>query len=297
MLSNAIMGAIALGILWINALLIAAANAKEALALVRLRRRFAPSEPSREGPGLRRARVVSGSASGPLAVQRVEQRGRAAAPRRGRGVIHFGDRSMEGELLGGTLAIDGVEGEVTLLPSREVEIWCLDGELERAAACPSDEAFDQAHEQAKKARGLLRTVEGAVLPGAQIFVYGDLRPWGKGHLLGAAAEGGLLLATGDPRAFLLRTVLRFAAFIVAEIAVCAGATALALHEPVFELTSKLGAALCLLFFILVQPLSVSLRDASRLPSRAFLRGSWTRSAPLSRATSASSSEQAGAAAP
>ncbi len=280
MLSNQLMGTVALGILWINTLLIAAATWNEAWALLRRRASLTPFAASGEGPGLGRATVLRGSAEGPLAVHRVEQRGRTGAPRRGHPVIHFADRSMQGEILGGALTIEGIEGEVVVQPSREAEVWTSAEEMQRAADCPSDEVFDLAHAQATKARGFLRTVEVPLLPGQEVFVYGALSRWGVGHAVGPMGRS-LLVSTLDPRPLLLRLAARLIAFAVVSLTLCAGATALALHQPRFEGLSKAGAFLCGLFFILVQPLSIALRDASRVPSRAFLRGHWTRRAALS----------------
>lgn len=297
MLSNQLMGTISLAVLWINTLLIAAAALKEAWALLRRRASLGPLPASGEGCGLARARALRGSTGGPLAVHRIEQRGRAGAPTRGRPSIVFADRSMRGESLGGALTLEGSEGEIVLPPGAPVEIWLSPDELARAAACPSDEDFDAALEQARKARGFLRTVEAAVVPGQALFIHGELHGTGAERALGPGPAGMVLLSTHDPRARLLGLAARLAAFALAALAVCGGATALALHEPHFEGLSKAGAFLCALFFLLVQPLSVALRDACRIPSRAFVRGRWVRSAALSvEASPAGGSAHAGAAA-
>ena len=51
---------------------------------------------------------------------------------------------------------------------------------------------------------------------------------------------------------------------------------MALWPPVFGLVSTLGGALCLAFFLIVQPAGTALRDAVRVPSRAIVRGQWKR---------------------
>jgi hypothetical protein len=281
MLSNQLMAIVSLAILWINTLLIAAAALKEAGALLRRRAALRPLPASGEGCGLARARALRGSAGGPLVVQRIEQRGRAGPPTRGRPVILFADRRARGECLGGALALEGSEGEIVLPPGAPVEIWLDADELARAAACPSDDDFDAALEQATKARGFLRTVDAAIVPGQALFIHGELRRSGAERIFGPGPAGIVLLATHDPRARLLGLAARLAAFALAALAACAGTTALALHEPHFEGLSKAGAFLCALFFVVVQPLGVALRDTCRVPSRAFLRGRWVRSAPLS----------------
>src|SRR4051794_29993716 len=95
MLSNQVMGVLALAILWINTLLVAAAAAQE---IGRLRQRQAEL-----GAGLRRGRVLRGDGpDGVLAVHRVDQLGRAG----GDAEIHFSDRRAEGEVFGGRVALD-----------------------------------------------------------------------------------------------------------------------------------------------------------------------------------------------
>jgi hypothetical protein len=56
--------------------------------------------------------------------------------------------------------------------------------------------------------------------------------------------------------------------------------------------STLGGAACLGFFLIVQPAGTALRDAVRLPSRAWLRGRWMRSAPVQEPSAPPTAERA-----
>ena len=281
MLSKELMGVLALGILWVNTLLIAAAAWKELAALTVWRRRLVPVDGD-EGVGLVRARVTHGAGpGGALAVQRVEQLGRAAThDEGGRRVIHFADRSAVGEVFGGTATRDGIEIEIEITVDAEAnaEVWVPATALTASGACASDEVFDRAFADAKKARGFTRAIEGAA--NGEVYLFGQLRPMGKGLALATAKPGGLLVATFDPRPWLDRKIALAALFIVGDVALAAGCTAVALWPPRFGLVSTLGGAACLGFFLTAQPAGTALRDAVRLPSRAWLRGKWIRSAPV-----------------
>src|SRR5262245_50221061 len=98
MLSKEVMGALALGILWVNTLLIAAAAYQDLRALLARRRQLGAA--SAQGIGLYHGRVARGRGEGgAFAVHRIEQVGRAADGEER--VILFADRSAEGEVFGG----------------------------------------------------------------------------------------------------------------------------------------------------------------------------------------------------
>src|SRR5262245_6598561 len=119
MLSREVMGALALGILWVNTLLIAAAAFSDLRAL--LSRRGQMKAASGPGVGLFRGRIARGQGEGgAFAVHRIEQVGRAEG---GEGrVILFADRSASGEAFGGVVELDG-GGSVEVEATREVEVW------------------------------------------------------------------------------------------------------------------------------------------------------------------------------
>jgi hypothetical protein len=283
MLSNDLMGLVALAILWVNVLLIAAAAWKEIAALAVWRRRLVPLDGD-SGAGLVRARVTHGAGpGGALAAQRIEQVGRATTTDvGGRRVIHFADRSAVGEVFGGTATREGTDVEIVVDADTSAEVWVAATELAARAACASDEVFDRAYADAKKARGFTRAVEVAAR--GEVFLFGQLRPMGKGLALAPAKPGGLLVATFDPRPWIDRKIALAALFLGGEIAIAAACSAVALWPPHFGLVSTLGGAACLGFFLAVQPTGTALREAVRLPSRAWLRGRWIRSAPVPEAT-------------
>jgi hypothetical protein len=279
MLSKELMGVLALAILWVNTLLIAAAAWKEIAALTPWRRRLVPVVGD-AGVGLVRAQVTLGAGpGGALAVQRIEQLGRAAThDDGGRRVIHFADRSAVGEVFGGTATRDDGDVEIVVDADAGAEVWVAATALAASGACASDEVFDRAFAEAKKAKGYARAVEGAAT--GEVYLFGQLRPMGKGLALGAAKPGGLLVATFDPRPWIDRQIALATLFIVGDFALAAACTAVALWPPRFGLVSTLGGAACLGFFLTAQPAGTALREALRLPSRAWLRGRWIRSAPV-----------------
>lgn len=92
----------------------------------------------------------------------------------------------------------------------------------------------------------------------------------------SSGETGLGLAAMDPRALCARKIGLASASVAGILAAAAGVTALALQRPYFGAVSTIGGALCLGFFLLVQPIGAALRNAMRLPHRASLhRGSLT----------------------
>jgi hypothetical protein len=251
MLSREIMGALALAILWVNTLLIAAAGAKQ-IASLRARRAVLA--------GMVRGRVVRGNGpDGVFAAHRIEQVGRAGADAAS---ILFHDRSAEGEVFGGAIALDG-GGEREVRASAPAEVWLTPRELCDAVACESREAFEAAYGPAAKAKGYARTVVAEMRPGATVFV----------------ADGeAVLVASMDPRALLAKKAGIGAAFIAAELVAASTCTALALYPPVFGLVSTIGGALGLAFFLLVQPAGTAVRDAMLVPSLTPVRGRWVRGA-------------------
>jgi hypothetical protein len=257
-LTNERMGLLALAILWVNVLLIAAAAAKQLAALLALRAALAKA-------GVVRGRVVRGDGpGGALAAHRVAQVGRAAGDG---GVIVFHDHEAAGEVFGGAISTAGGE-EIAIppvppIPPAEAEVWLDAGTIARAGACGSAAAFDGAYASARKAQGFERTVIATVGQGAEVFV---------------SARGAPRVATMDPRALLARKAALAAAFIVAELLASAACTAIALWPPRFGLVSTAGGALCLVLFLVAQPAGVWLRDAVLVPSRAFVRGRWSRPA-------------------
>jgi hypothetical protein len=273
-LSYEVMGVLALGIVWVNALLVAGAALKE-LGPVRAVARAAKA-------GMVRGEVTQGAgAGGTLAAHRIEQVGRATDA----GEILFGDRSHASEVFGGAIRVAGGDREIEIAPAPAavaspvdlgdgaVEAWPGASVTAAAAACLSPERFAEALEAGKKARGFARTVEATIGVGEEVYVVGEVRGDGdRVELVGPPR----LVSTIDPRAWAARKARAVVLFVVAELAFAAASTAVALWPPAFGLVSKLGGALCLAFFLGVQPLGTALRDAVRSPARHPLRGRWNR---------------------
>ena len=183
-------------------------------------------------------------------------------------------------MFGGAIATMG--GSIAIEAPRDaagVEVWAERERAHAAAACASTEAFDAALPEARKARGFVRTVALSIGLGTRVFVFGEVRRAEGRRVIGPAEDGTLVVSAIDPRAFCAEKQALCALFIVLVLAAAAGCTALALSEPRFGNLSKLGGLLGLGYFLLVQPAGVWLRNAVQRPSRAALRGRWTR--PLS----------------
>ncbi len=278
MLSKEIMGLLALGILWVNTLLIAAAAWQEISRLRALGRRLLPL--SGEGTGLVAGRVVRGNGPGAaIATHRVDQVGRAGAEQKGRRTIVFHDRSHSGEIYGGSVDVQGL-GELEIAASEQADVWLSSEARANSAACPSDASFDSAFAEARKARGHSRAVTTAITEGSEVFVYGRVTSDGESRALTAGGDAPILIAAFDPRPWISRKVALALFFIVVEIALAGVISWIALRPPVFGTISTIGGALGLAFFLLVQPAGTWLRDELRPPSRAFVRGRWVRSAAL-----------------
>jgi hypothetical protein len=280
MLSRELMGLGALGILWVNTLLVMAAAWLELRRIAGRQREMRALSAGQTGPGLVRGRVLSGDGpGGALASRLIDQVGRAGSADEGaRRSIRFADRAYRSEIHGGRVELEG--GRVVRVEPAAgdvVEVWAPREALERAAACPSDGDFDAAYGLAGKARGYLRTVAVRAAAGDEVWLVGEVQGGAGGELvLATPAKGAHVVATTDPLADGRAKVARIAAFLVAVPLAAGVCTAVALVPPVFGTVSTIGGALGLAYFLLVQPAGVSLREAVRFPHRSILRGAWTR---------------------
>ena len=250
MLSRELMGALCLGVLWVTALLVAAAawqDFRDLRAIVKRARKMI------EG-------VVQSSSRGDLAEWSVEQTGRATDD----DAIAFHDRSFRSEVLGGKV------GDTEIAASTTAEVWIDEKAREEAAGCGDVTTYDAAHAIARKAKGFARTVRVRIRAGQRVWVVGS----------------GEIVATFDPRAWASRKSLLVLAFIPAELALCAAATRLALSLPRFGTMSIIGAVACIAFFLGVTPVAVTLRESVRRPHEAFLRTVWSRKALVANAVPA-----------
>ncbi|MBL8682376.1 MAG: hypothetical protein JNK05_24635 [Myxococcales bacterium] len=257
MLSHQLMAGLGLSILWINALLIAGAALRELAALRARRARLA-------GP-LLRGRVEQGL--GPdraFATHTVEQVGRAADVRSGI-AIHFSDRAYRSTIHGGTLALaDGSRHTVPPSDDARSEVWIAPTE---ADAPPGDAALERAWSEAKQSRGFARSLDRSIREQATIAV----------ALPREEGEATWVFDERFARDWLARREGLAALFIVLELAALAGATAVCFVGGSFEsVVTKVGGALCVAWFLGVQPIGVALSEACRPLHRAPVRGAWRR---------------------
>lgn len=196
-----------------------------------------------------------------LAVHRVEQRVRRLD--RAEPALAFRDRGHESEVRGGRVTLDGTSVEVVGAPS--VEVWTSEEEKANAGRLDAN-AFDALYQQAKTARGVLRSVRTEVREGQRLWLVGD-------------REGGRLVAsvvaTFDPRTFLRARLLAIAALVTLDVLWVAVGAALALTTPHFGPLSIVGALLLLFHLIGITPLAMQVRLGCRTPALAFLHGSTT----------------------
>jgi hypothetical protein len=250
------LGIALLAVVWTAALLCALASVDYARKLMAR---------ARELRGVREGTVASGEGpGGALAAHEVEQIGRAMDGEPP--AIVFSDKSYRGEVYGGTLTASGETFEVT--HPGELEVW-PDTETQAArAAITGDADLDALYKDARSAKGAPRVVRVPFGVGKKVF-------------FASGPDGRLtFLSAEDPSAFLSARVRAHLAFAFVELAICGALTALALHAPVFGKVSTLGGAGLLAFFLIVQPVGVSIEEASREPFRRFLRGVHKRSAPF-----------------
>ena len=224
------------------------------------------STPARAGRLVRGSVALFGvvrSGSGPeeaLAVHGVAQRGRrldGTPPR-----VAWHDQGATWEVFGGELEVDGER--VTLLP--EGEVWPNLREQRSARPLAPSEAILAA---ASRPRGFVRTVSTALRPGAGVHVEGQLeRREGRWVLRPS------LISAEDPRRIRSQAKRGRACFGAAALAGSAGITCLTCTEPLFGPSSTVGAVLGLLFFLLVQPIGVWVRDQTDPPAIRKLEGLW-----------------------
>lgn len=269
MLTLPVMGALALAILWINTLLVVGAAWQERTALRRLAQRFRAITTGDAGSG--RAGVLSGRVieHSAIAIHEIEQVGRLADSRAPQILWH--DRAYRSRVDGGRIESDGAS--IRVAPAPAGVVWPDPKRLGERAAEASAEAFDEHAKGAKKARGSTRVVTTPIDADQSVWVYGRLVDGEEGLTIEPDA-GELWVSQVDPRAWCRSKASLVTTFIVGAVVLAAACTAVALVPPAFGTISKVGGALCLAYFLLIQPAGVSLREAVRTPDRAIVRGAW-----------------------
>lgn len=267
-LTREVMGAFALGVLWLNTLLVAAASLGRARDLSRRRRALRKLDP--DAPGSYGVARVSGDEG--LAVLAIEQVGRWATGRKR--AILWHDRKQASTVRGGTVALGDCSIRVAA-GAGEAEAWVDPERLAAAAACADGAAFDAMWPDARKARGVTRDLK-LETRGGEVWVAGTLRREGDDLVLGPGGEGRpLVVAEIDPRAWMGQRITMLFVFAPAVVVGAALTTAVALWPPVFDgVVSRVGGLLCFVYFLLVLPAGTRARDAAIEPPRRLLRGRW-----------------------
>jgi hypothetical protein len=255
------MGLFALGVLWVNTLLIVADALKQLAELGRWRDRLVAAR----GAG-RLVRVTVAAGQGPegaFASHTVEQVGRAmtvAGPQR----ILFTDRASRGTLHGGSVVHAG--HELALEASPDALVWCVaDGARGDRAA------FDDAWPRASTFKGFATSVERRCGAGDQVWVWLDATP-----VAGAASARARLVSLEDPTRVVAASRAPLQRLVVLAPLGVTLVTTLSLWPPVFGLVSTVGAAGCVGFFLAIQPLGTAARDKASLPNRRRVGGLWER---------------------
>jgi hypothetical protein len=245
------LGVGALVVLWVNTGLVVLAACRPIAQLLDYRRRFL---------GGAAGVIVEGE---PLAHHVIAQIGRCASDDSDRRAIIFHDSDHHGRLTGGVIEVgDAQRLEIDGLPNEDIEVWIDEARRAAVVANLEEADFDEAYRAAAKARGYRREVCASVGVGCMIW-FADLDRAGRA-----------LLANFDPVAWCLRRMVWGMLGVLAMIGVLLGVTGLLLQPPIFGPMSTLGGVFGLLYFLLVQPAGVMIRDALAPPSRSKLRGSW-----------------------
>ena len=244
MLTNEVMGAFCLGVVWLNTLLIVMQVLQAERALARERSALG---------NVVHAKVL-GTDAPSLAELRIAQMGRAittGGPRR----ILFTDVSSISRLHAGT-----IEGGLAIEPVESARVWWLGQGGERR-----EKDFDASYSQADTSRGLGSELVVALgAPGSSVWIAGEGEP------LRAR-----VVSDRDPRVTLASGRRRAVLFVFLALSVLGGITALALVRPWFTGWSTLGGMLAVAYFLAVQPLAVALRESIAPPDQRKIGGLWS----------------------
>jgi hypothetical protein len=249
------MGLLALGVLWVNTLLIASDAWRRRAALSA---RLAALREARARGALVQAEIVNGKGDGgAFARRRVRQVGRAMTvpgPQR----ILFTDAGSEGAVLGGEVRVG--ERALSVEAAAGAELWCLPAGERGGVA-----AFDEAWPRASTFKGVSSELVCSLGVGDRAWLWIEEE--------GARVR---LVASEDPEVVVGRARLPLVGIVVAALGGAALVTVLALWPPAFGAISTLGGVLGLVFFLAIQPLGTAARDRARLPFEQRVGGLWQR---------------------
>ena len=268
MLSREIMGVVALIILWVNTGLVLAVALKQLRGVLALRGRL------REA--LSRGELVLGEVSdttesGPFAIRRIHQTGRAMTTR-GPERILFTDGPQSFEILGGTVATASGAIVVPATQAVQSEVWPESSRAIEAVERDRASAFDRAFAEASKFKGYAREVAIEVRPGDRVWVRGRR----DADRLAATDHEPLLVSMIDPIAWTGGRARLLVGFVLGALVLLALVTGVALWPPHFGLVSTIGGALGLAYFLAIQPLGTAVRDAVKTPARQMVGALWQR---------------------
>jgi hypothetical protein len=241
----------ALVILWSNTLLVVLAAARPVRQLLDYRSRFASG-----GCG----EVIEGD---PIACHVIAQTGRRASDDSERRGILFHDAAHHSRFAGGSISAEG--GGLTRfdgLPDDSLEVWIDELRWRDIVAELQTTGFDEAYAAACKARGFRRDITCPLGVGDRVWFSALDDP------------DRALVASFDPLPWCRARLLEAAGWLTLMLALLAGITVLLFWPPIFGAVSTAGGGIAIVYFLLVQPAGVMLRDALAPPSRTMLRGSW-----------------------
>lgn len=253
------MGIFALGVFWLNALLVTGAALADARKLAGRRARWRTLDAVREGEGALLVEVTRG----PLARLEVDQIGRTAPG--DDGSVHFADRARRGALLPATV-VSG--GQTIAVEEAPVELW-----ISHARLSSKEVDFARALESARKADGLARTLWAEIGTGERVWIAGRLIRRAGGFVLEASEGLPVVVSEVEPRRFIDRGLALTGAMIALWLVGGGALTALALVPPAFGTWSTVGGLGLFVFFLFgLLPSGVWLRERVTPPCRRPVRG-------------------------
>lgn len=182
------------------------------------------------------------------------------------GLVFF-DRKHVSHVAGGAVTVGNEQLEVVAGPGAEV--WIDAATREAAAACSAPTEFDGLMKSAQGAGGGLRTVRTSIRAGTPVWLVGEKKV-GKLEVS--------VVANFDPRSWAKGRLVGITGLQLLNLVWVAAGTVLALWPPAFGPISIGGAIVLIGHFLGMTALAMGIREKSRSPAIAFLRGSWQRPA-------------------
>lgn len=203
---------------------------------------------------------------------------------RGDGKIFFHNRTIEPIFPEGLrLATSDPHSAspVLLLPNNDSWIWPDAATLEQELACPDRAVFEELAPRTERAKGAERSVRVELPPQQTVYIYGSYDSQ-RGSIgpapfpLDPTGTPRLIIAGFDPRVWARSQMACLTLGVAATWITFSGLVWLCFQGPAFGPWSQVGALGLLLFFLLVQPFSVFLRERSALPHEVPRNPIWSR---------------------